>query len=143
MNVPTSKHSDSYSICQFDLNNTELSKGSIIDCDSKHIKTGSKMSLGYAMVLCDNNDDNFNNNAYRSGQHCFRLYYKNPYGSLTLLFGIYQSGVKPKNLETAQHETSWGVGIGGCPWIFCNGKQKSDPTMEYLYIIWLIEPFSL
>ena len=88
-----------YSICQFDLNFTQLGEGSTIDCEN-----------------------NSNNNNVQGGQHCFRLYYKNPCGK------------KPKHVNTYQHKTSWGIKtIRECACIICNGKSEYDNSMLYLY----------
>ena len=47
---------------------------------------------------------------YTNGQHCFRMYYKNPKGSNEdSFFGIYQYGIIPKNTQSYEHSTSWGV----------------------------------
>ena len=119
-----------YSICQFDLNHTQLTQGSTIDCDNKHIKVGSRNGVCYAMTACDNNHAQ----GYGSGQHCFRMYYKNPAGPHEwLLFGVYQCGVKPKHEHTYRYKTSWGIADHGYGRIVCNGKAEIDRSMQFLY----------
>ena len=121
-----------YTICQFDLKHTKLSDGSTIDCENKHIKIGSKnYTHCYGMILGDKN----NVKGYTSGQHCFRMYYKNPYGAhCYLLFGIYQCGIVPKNMRTAWHETSWGIADNTEGLIYCNGEVEWDESnMSFLY----------
>ena len=119
-----------YSICQFDLKYTELRDGSTIDCDNKHIKIGSKNGNSYGMILPDTQ----NVQGYTSGQHCFRMYYKNPKGpNQWLFFGIYKYGVVPKDANTPWHETSWGIGDDGNGRLYCNGKVEYDSNMSFLY----------
>ena len=118
---------NAYSICQFDLKYTKLKDGSAIDCDDKHIKIGPKDDMSYSMLLPSAKHAQ----GYSSGQHCFRMYYKNPKGpNEWLFFGIYKYGIEPKNVSTAWQETSWGIGGGH---IYCNGENKSDKSMSFLY----------
>ena len=120
-----------YSICQFDLRYTKLNKGSTIDCDNKHIKIGSKDDHCYGMILPDKEHVQ----GYSSGQHCFRMYYKNPYGpNKWLFFGIYKYGMVPKDMRSYDHETSWGIGDNTSGLIYCNGKCENDKSnMSFLY----------
>ena len=120
-----------YSICQFDLKYTKLSDGSTIDCDNKHIKIGSKNDWCYSMILPDKEHVQ----GYSSGQHCFRMYYKNPKGPhYWLLFGIYKYGIVPKDMSTYYHETSWGIADDTNGTIYCNGKYEYDKSnMSFLY----------
>ena len=120
-----------YSICQFDLKYTKLSDGSTIDCDNKHIKIGSMNGDCYSMILADKQHVQ----GYSSGQHCFRMYYKNPHGSNKwLFFGIYKYGIIPKNVHTYLHETSWGIVDDGHGLIYCNGQCEHDESrMSFLY----------
>ena len=121
----------SYSICQFDLKYTKLKEEIIIDCDNKHIKIESMSDFCYGMILPDTQHVQ----GYSSGQHCFRMYYKNPWGSNRwLFFGIYKCGVMPKDVYTYGHETSWGIADGGKGLIYCNGKYECDESnMSFLY----------
>ena len=126
-------HDSLYEICQFDLKYTRLIIGSTIDCDNKHIKIGSNSGHCYSMILPDKN----HMFGYTSGhgQHCFRMYYKNPKGPHEwLLFGIYKYGVVPKDMKSYNHETSWGIVDGGYGAIYCNGKYEIDKfNMSFLY----------
>ena len=133
-NIKFSQHKDdsqSYSICQFDLKYTKLNKGSTIDCDNKHIKIGSEDGICYGMILPDAK----NVQGYSGGQHCFRIYYKNPAGpNKWLFFGIYKYGIKPEDEDTYEHETSWGIADYGGGSIYCNGKVEWDKSnMSFLY----------
>ena len=116
---------------QFDLKYTKLSDGSTIDCDNKHIKIGSKNGNCYGMILADKQ----NVQGYKSGQHCFRMYYKNPKGpNKWLFFGLYKYGIVPKDEKTYRHETSWGIVDYGNGQIHCNGKYEFDKSnMSFLY----------
>ena len=120
-----------YSICQFDLKYTKLSNESTIDCDNKHIKIGSTDGHCYSMILPGKEHVR----GYKSGQHCFRMYYKNPYGQIHwLFFGIYQYGIVPKAVNTYAHEASWGIADNEWGQIYCNGKQENDKSnMPFLY----------
>ena len=118
-------------ICQFDLKCTKLPDKSTIDCDNTHVKIGSTTGYGYSMILPDKE----NAQGYKSGQHCFRMYYKNPQGPRQwLLFGIYKYGIVPKDTWTHVHETSWGIGDDGNGRIQCNGQNEYDKSnMSFLY----------
>ena len=72
-----------------------------------------------------------------SGQHCFRMYYKNPKGARHwLLFGIYKYGIVPKDMDTYFHETSWGIADDTCGVIYCDGKWEYDESnMKFLYCL--------
>ena len=119
-----------YSICQFDLKYTKLTKGSTIDCDDKHIKIG-KPGHCYSMILSDEKHVH----GYCSGEHCFRMYYKNPKGPHEwLFFGIYKYGIVPKDVFTYKHETSWGIVDNENGQIRCNGECEYDKSnMSFLY----------
>ena len=123
----------SYSICQFDSKCSKLCKGSTIDCDNKHIKIGSMFYQNcYSMILPDAK----HMQGYSSGQHCFRMYYKNARGShYWLFFGIYKYGIVPKDIRPCDHKTSWGIGDGGYGIIICNGEYEYDENMLFLYCL--------
>ena len=122
---------DSYSICQFDLKYTKLFDNGTIDCDNKHIKIGSKYDVCYSMILPDIKHAQ----GYSSGQHCFRMYYKNPRGPHQwLFFGIYKYGIVPEDVYTYRYETSWGITDRGDGLIYCNGEDEYDKSnMSFLY----------
>ena len=120
-----SKDNSPYLLCQFDSKYTILTDKSTIDHDNKHIKLGLKGD-GYAMMLPDKQ----HMQGYKSGQHCFRMYYKNQQGargpSKWLLFDIYKYDTVPKDVHTCDHETCWGTAHGILRDIICNGKGESD-----------------
>ena len=122
MNEFVEKIVTSYSICQFDLKHTKLANKSIIDCNSKHIKTGSRDGHCHATIMPDKE----NVHGYKSGKHCFRMYFKiRSTLRKWLFFGIYPFGVVPK-------DAMWGIVQDR---IICNGKDDFDekPNMEYLF----------
>ena len=124
-NIKFSKNeTNSYSICQFDLKYTKLSDGSIIDFDNKHIKIGSQDSHCWALMLPDKKHVQ----GYKSGQHCFRMFYKNK----VVLFGIHQHGDGSiKSVQTTK--TSWGIVNFGNGKIYCNGERGDDASSSFLY----------
>ena len=125
-------HDSSYSICEFDLRYTELTNGSTINCDNNHIQVGSEASSsGHSTIFLAAQHVR----GYSSGQHCFRMYYKNPEGpNQWLFFGIYKCGIVPKDMHTHLHKNSWGIGDGGIGQIYCNGKRELDKSnVSFLY----------
>ena len=79
--------------------------------------------------------DKQNVQGYSSGQHCFRMYYKNPGGSQCwLFFCIYKYGSEPKDMYPCSDETSWGVADNCGGLIICKGKDEYDSSnMSFLY----------
>ena len=118
---------DSYSICQFDLKCARLGDGSTIDCDNTHIKLGPKQDHYYCTMLPFKKHVQ----GYKSGQHCFRMYYKKYFDNfgktydgmkdrdMMVHFGIYPHGVVPKSYCDRY---GWGVG--------CSDAQNPNTHMH-------------
>ena len=119
-----------YSIYPVDLKHTELSIGSKIDFNNKHIWIGFMDMHCYAMILPDNK----NVQGYSSGKHCWRMYYQNPFGTHDwLLFGIYKYGIVPKDKYTFNHKTNWGITDNHKGQIIVDGTSEYDKSMQFLY----------
>ena len=122
-----------YSICQFDMKRSKLSNKSTIDCDNKHIKYGGG-HWSYGKVLADN--ENKNVQGYSSGQHCWRLYYKNPMGPNKMsIFGICQHDNVLENSWKGKKDKSWGMLCNKTGMIRCNGQGEQDASASFIFAL--------
>ena len=119
-----------YQICSFDPKYTKLSRNSNLLMDNKYIKIGNKNEHCYATVKNDIN----NANGYKSGQHCFRMYYKNPDRACNFLFfGIYPNGVVPSDGYSCEDKNAWGIAGYSRNYTYRSGKLTEDSNIKFLY----------